>query len=522
MNKLNITSCLRYFIIFQLMLVYKSLSQQNVMISNTGLPAEVSIAINPNNTNELVAGANLNKVYKSTDGGLNWTVGTISSTYGVWGDPSIVADNNNNFYYFHLSNPGSGGNWIDRIVCQKSTNAGTSWSSGTYAGLNGTKAQDKHWAFFDNFSNNLYVAWTEFDSYGSTNTSDKTKILFSKSSDAGSTWSNPVKVNSIDGNCEDSNQTVEGAVPAVGPNGEIYLSWSSGNGIVFKKSTDQGNTWSANETQVTSQVWDFSVPGLDRCNGMPVTVCDVSNSPYRGTVYINWSDQRNGVNDTDIFLAKSTDQGQTWSAPIRVNNDGPGKHQFLSWMTIDQTTGHIYIVFYDRRAYTDATTDVYLAYSTNGGSTFTNVKISTNSFVPTSTTFFGDYINIVAHNGVIRPIWGRQDGSVKSVWTALISQNTLATNDFHVEDNISNVVNYPNPSSNETYFTFKLYKESPVSIKIYDLSGKEVLDLTKNKIYEMGKHIVTMQNDQLSEGTYTYVIKSSYYTKSNKVIINKN
>lgn len=498
-------------------------AQQNVMISNTGLPAEPSIAINPNNTNQLIAGANINKVYKSSDGGQTWTIGTLSSTnYGVWGDPAIICDNNNNFYFFHLSNPPSPGNWIDRIVCQKTSNLGTLWNDGTFTGLNGTKAQDKQWAVFDNASNNIYLTWTEFDAYGSSNSADKSRILFSKSTDRGATWSSPTKINNIDGDCVDSNQTVEGAVPTVGPSGEIYVSWTGPNGIVFKKSTNQGATWTTNEIPVTSHTWDFNIPGVDRCDGFPVTGCDISNGPNRGTIYINWSDQRNGTNDTDIFLSKSTDQGLTWSAPIRVNNDAPGKHQFLNWMAIDQTNGYIYIVFYDRRNHNDNNTDVYLAYSTDGGSTFTNTKISATPFIPTSTTFFGDYINITAHNGVIRPIWGRQDGAVKSIWTALVSQSNLATNNFEIDENISNVTNYPNPSSEETYFTFKIYKDSPVSIKIYDITGKEVLDLTQNKNFESGKHIITMNNQQLSEGTYTYVIKSSYYTKSKKLIIKKN
>ena len=45
------------------------------------------------------------------------------------------------------------------------------------------------------------------------------EILFSKSSDHGATWSEPVSINQYKGNCLDDDYTVEGAVPAVGPNG---------------------------------------------------------------------------------------------------------------------------------------------------------------------------------------------------------------------------------------------------------------------------------------------------------------
>ena len=63
-------------------------------------------------------------------------------------------------------------------------------------------------------------------------------------------------------------------------------------------------------------------------------------------------------------------------------------------MSVDQTTGSIYIVFYDRRNTTGDNTDVYMARSTDGGNNFSNVQISASSFLPNSSTFFGDYTNI--------------------------------------------------------------------------------------------------------------------------------
>lgn len=153
---------------------------------------------------------------------------------------------------------------------------------------------------------------------------------------------------------------------------------------------------------------------------MPVTACDRSKSPYRGTIYINYCDQSNGTDDTDVWLVKSSDGGSSWSIPVRVNDDQPGRHQFFTWMALDQTTGALYFVFYDRRNYDDLQTDVYLAYSFDGGTTFKNVKLSEKSFIPSTSYFLGDYNNISAHDGVIRPVWTRLDGSQTSILTALI------------------------------------------------------------------------------------------------------
>jgi hypothetical protein len=90
-------------------------------------------------------------------------------------------------------------------------------------------------------------------------------------------------------------------------------------------------------------------------------------------------------------------------------------------MAVDPTSGAIYIVFYDRRNYTDFKTDVYLAYSFDGGETFRNVKISERPFMPSTSIFLGDYNNISAYDGVVRPIWTRLDGNKTSIMTAIIN-----------------------------------------------------------------------------------------------------
>ncbi len=158
---------------------------------------------------------------------------------------------------------------------------------------------------------------------------------------------------------------------------------------------------------------------------MPITACDISNSSHRGTIYVCWSDQRNGADNTDIFLVRSVDGGTSWSAPARVNDDTTGRQQFFVWMTIDQSTGYLYFVFYDRHGTVGDATDVYCARSTDGGQTFTNFKVSDSSFTPIKGAFFGDYINIAAVNGRVSPIWMRLDKTTSlSVWTAPIRETT--------------------------------------------------------------------------------------------------
>jgi len=495
----------------------------NIEISSNNSPEEPSIAVNPNNTNELIAGSNIDNVYFSTDGGITWTENVLTSTFGVWGDPVIIFDVEGDAYFFHLANPQQG-NWIDRIVCQKTTDGGLSWNNGSYAGLNGTKAQDKEWAIVDRSDNTIYMTWTEFDSYGSSSPSDFSNIMFSKSVDGGETWTDALKINEVSGDCIDDDNTVEGAVPALGINGEVYVAWAGPEGIVFDKSLDKGATWLDEDIFVTDfpNGWAFDIPGISRCNGLPITACDTSGLAYNGTIYINWSDQRNGALDTDVWLIKSTDGGETWGEPIRVNNDEAGKQQFFTWMAIDQMTGYLYFVFYDRRNHNDNKTDVYMAVSTDGGETFNNFKVSETPFLPNPNVFFGDYTNLTAHNNVVRPIWARLNNSQLSVLTAIIDvESVIVTNFQEIVQEDFLLENYPNPFSSETYYSFKLRRESEVNLYVSDVYGRTVCNLISSEILPTGKYVKSFNNERikLPSGVYYFVLETAFKKEVRKFII---
>lgn len=497
---------------------------QNVLVSNAGYVREPSIMMNLNDPNILVAGTVFDGYFISNDGGLTWTTQTLTSPYGVAGDPVIDFDTLGNFYYTHLSNT-PGGNIFDRIVCQKSSDNGNTWSGGTYTGLNGTKTQDKPWTVIDRTNNNIYMTWAEFDDHLSTNSLDSSRILFSKSTDQGDTWSTPIKINTLSGDCIFDDSTVFGAVPAVGPNGEIYVSWASPNGIVFNRSLDQGDTWLGAEIQISSLPggWNFNLPGIERTNGFPITKCDLSGGVNHGTIYVNWSDQRNGTTNTDIWLSKSTDGGNTWSLPTRVNDDNSNRHQFFTWMDIDQTNGNLFFVFYDRRAYSDNKTDVFMAVSSDGGNTFVNVKVSETPFTPQVGMFIsiGDYINIVAHNNIVRPIWTRYDAGTLSIWTNVSDLNTLLNIPENNNLEVDEVKLYPNPTNDITYVSFKLRESSSVTLKLVDMNGSLIEGLINDVKMESGKHLVSIDTKKLilTSGIYQCILSVGGKSKVIKKIM---
>lgn len=401
-------------------------AQPAVRVNTSGLnPNEVAIAINPLHPRNVVAvshasgrrlGARVtNLAYTSFDGGRTFFEQHLPNPEKrAQGDCSVRFDTEGNAYSVYISFTGFKRENVSGIFCIKSVDGGHSWLEpvAVYDLNTATPFQDKPWFAIDNtnsaYRGNLYIAWTEFTTYGSAAPEDSSFILFARSSDRGTSFRAPLRVNDVAGDARDDDATVEGCVPAVGPNGEVYLAWAGRDGLYFDKSLDGGLTF-ASDVVVSAMPggWNFEVNGIYRCNGMPVTACDVSTGPDRGAIYINWIDQRHG--DPDVFLACSRDGGASWSAPRRVNDDSlqNGREQFFTWLAVDPRDGAIYILFYDRReAGSDPTaTHVYLAASFDGGETFSNHRLSPHSFTTKQPVFFGDYTGIDAHAGRIMPIW---------------------------------------------------------------------------------------------------------------------
>ena len=386
---------------------------------------EPSIAIDELNPLRLVAGSILDGYHYSTDGGKTWKSEQLKSEFGVFGDPVLKMDNKGRIYYFHLASYEKTSH-LDRIVCQFSDKIEGSFSKGSFPSPNGSKVQDKHWITIHPKTNHLYMTWTQFDVYDSSDPKDSSFIMFSKSIDRGVTWSNPKRISKHGGDCMDGDNTVEGAVPAFGHDNTLVVTWTGPKGLMMQRSLDEGKTWLPEERKIKDHPggWDIEVPGFYRANGLPFLVSDRSGGARNGTLYLNWCDQGKGEDNTDVFLMFSTDNGENWQGPIQVNKETRETHQFLTCLTVDQTNGDLHFVYYDRSKYESGSlkTDVVWTVSRDGGITFDQTTISSSPFQPSDSRFFGDYLGIAAHNGRVRPIWPRMDQGRISLWTALIDE----------------------------------------------------------------------------------------------------
>ncbi|MCE1165678.1 MAG: glycoside hydrolase, partial [Bacteroidetes bacterium] len=382
--------------------------------------------INPVNSNQIVIGVNsvllsgcCSGYYCSSDGGYNWSANYLTSSFGLaYCDPSVICDNSGNFYYFALGSPMSNPSITDRILVWKSSNGGMNWLDFCQLALVAPKENDKEYACVDlshtsPYENNLYVVWSLYDVYNTPNPNDSSYLTFSRSTNRGISFSSPLRISKKAGAGRDSNNCVTSAIPCTGPEGEIYVTWTRGDSAFLQRSVDGGITWLSNDILITPQIG-----GWTHGNGMPVSACDISNSPYRGTLYFCFADKRNGSSDIDVFLTKSTNGGITWRNPYKVNTNPSGNYQFSPWICVDPVTGYIWIVFYDNR-YRSPLIDVTVARSTDGGNSFVNIKVSSSA--STMSNRIGDYIGISAYNNKVRAAWDYNvNGGYFEVWCAMI------------------------------------------------------------------------------------------------------
>ena len=390
--------------------------------SMAGQPAEVSLAINPAHPRNVIAVSlasglevrSTNFSFVSHDGGLTWSSSAaFNPEKRVQGDDSVVFNHSGQAFRSYISFLGLREETQTRsngIFVSASSDSGQTWNT-PVAVVNHqntlTPFEDKPYLAADPLpesphAGHLYLAWTRFDRYGSEDPEDQSHIYFSRSPDRGQSFSSPIRISDHGGDCLDSDGTVEGAVPAVGTKGQVYVVWAGPRGLVLDVSRDGGFTFGGD--RVIAEMpgsWDLEIEGLGRANGLPVTGVDHSAGPYQGSLYVNWADERYG--DPDSFVIHSRDEGKTWSPPQRVNDDpvSNGRAQFLTWMAVDPVDGSVNVVFLDRRGDTGTKTAVRLARSIDGGVTFVNYLIDVEPFECNPAIFFGDYIGISAYGGLV-------------------------------------------------------------------------------------------------------------------------
>ena len=360
-------------------------------------------------------------------------------------DPGVAFDTRGNVYYSYIVvffNRSFAAIQGTEMAVAKSSDGGKTWPQVTFFNFNSGsgKFNDKPMIAVDTnpnspFRDSVYVAW---DTAGGGKSSSNDALLSSRSTDGGQTFSSPIALNTLTG----GPAQVIGADPFVGPNGEVYVAWHDvqHSQLMAASSLDGGASFNPQQEIAPTQVAFDDAVAPEASRGAllyPACGADRSNGANRGTLYCSWMDET-ATNGTDIFVARSTDRGVTWSAQVRVNDDPAGarRDQFNQWLSVDPTTGSVNVSWNDaRNDPTDTRTDIYFAQSQGGGLSFSaNLKVTTamtdeSAANPAADAGnqYGDYEGIVAFGGVIHPIWtdGRFDGTVDPATGQLLGEEVF-------------------------------------------------------------------------------------------------
>jgi len=360
---------------------------------------EPSIAVDPTDGNKMTIGwRQFNSVASNfrqggwgytTDGGIHWTFPGVLENNVFRSDPVLGSKETGNFFYLSLRE-----NFYDDIW--RSTNGGQAWTRLTFGNVSGG---DKEWFTIDTTNGTghgfLYQAW----STGGNNWGGR---QFSRSTDDGITWINPIFI---------PNSPVWGTLD-VASNGNLFIGGAANFTSPFwcvRSSNAQNPGVTPTFDQTTQVNLGGSLLYLGAINpgglaGQCFLAVDRSGGPTNDNIYMLASVEPFGGGGTDVMFARSTNGGQSFSGPQRINDDpiNPSKWHWFGTLAV-APNGRIDCVWFDtRNAANNTDSQLFYSYSTDGGVTWSpNVAVS-DAFTPfegyPNQNKIGDYITVVSDN----------------------------------------------------------------------------------------------------------------------------
>lgn len=382
-----------------------------------GSQSETSIAINPANTQNVIAGANEiqglpMRAYYSTDGGSTFTGVSLplppartNNGFDFGSDPGLAFDSDGNAYYSYIVvffGKGGGINGTEMAVAH-STDGGASWHATFFNPQTGSgQFNDKPMITVDTGTahhNRVYVAWDNATG-NSSSAKNGNNVLLSYSDDGGATFSSPV---SVSGPFTGKTGGI-GADPYVTADGTLHVAWQdyAHGTITDVSSTDGGSTFSARHVIASVNGFAFNVAAQASRGALVYPSCGSYGTDLYCS-YMNGSDAA-----TSVYVAKSTDGGVNWSStPVPAGGD-----QFNQWLAVDPSDGSVNVAYYDTGTHGAIPTTYTLARSTDGGATYSASAVAN---APTDESCcspsvdlgnqYGDYEGIAAYGGTVRPVW---------------------------------------------------------------------------------------------------------------------
>lgn len=265
------------------------------------------------------------------------------------------------------------------IFLRRTTDGGATWKAEQQLNVNeppppdgfGSRERSHEPALCAAAPARLYMAWRDRRHPTSTGSLAALpgRIVFRYSTDGGATLvpTSETRLDRADRNTQNPSAETDSQRPALACDdaGTVAAAWEdarSGAGdwdIYANVSTDGGVTWRAAETRV-----DGGPPGTKATRPKAVVL---AGSP--AAIVVAWEDDRNG--GRDVYLARSTDSGASWSAPQRINTgnvDGAGASVPVESWDLASDGSAVVVAFIDAR--NGSRRDVFVARANDGGASF--------------------------------------------------------------------------------------------------------------------------------------------------------
>jgi len=362
---------------------------------------EPSLAVDPTDPTRIVIGwrqfdtitSNFRQAGNaySHDGGLTWTNPGVLDPGQFRSDPVLAADGFGNFHYSSLSA-------VDSAQVFTSTDGGVTWGAPVEA-----FGGDKQWFVADERiagtgSGHLYQDWNVQFSCCTPND-------FTRSTDGGATFAGLTAI---------TPPSLKWGTLDVGPDGTLYLAGAELNsaaGHLFTRSLDALNPLASPTFDtpksislggITTFGAGFSSPNPAGLLGQTWIAAHPTNL---GEIYILGSVDPPGSDPVDVMFIRSVNDGATWSAPVRVNDDPVGSNnwQWFGTMAV-APNGRIDVIWNDNRISGQVNVSaLFYSFSTDAGTTWSpNMQVSPsfNSHLGfPSQDKIGDYYGMISDNG---------------------------------------------------------------------------------------------------------------------------
>ncbi|MCS7053567.1 MAG: T9SS type A sorting domain-containing protein [Ignavibacterium sp.] len=348
-------------------------------------------------------------------------------------------------------------------------------------------------------------------------------------------------------------ETYSIAVSPGGKVGHLYLGTGGGDSsgyVYYRESTNNGQTWGTpqvvfrpyllpNDTTHYAPIRGLSLTFLGE---QPAAVFEaVRRSFSTATYFPGWRSHirfwRPGVNQGNHFIIADSstavpaqpNQGVAdvmtpICRPVIARGES-GNYLFVAFSVAGPDTGANGTRIYEG----------YFMYSSDGGVTWSTPERFTPrgtprldfryiSIAPVIPLSGGSYrVHLVAQ-GDVTP--GSQvNGATPAGVSAQFFHFTTTIAATGVEDEIvadkfELSQNYPNPFNPSTTINFSIAERSNVSLKVYDMLGKEVATLV-DEVKEAGQHTVNFNASNLASGIYVYKLVAGNFTASKKMVLMK-